>query len=282
MLDLFQRQLNNHSAILFFTAVLLMPLNWGIETWKWRLLINRIQKISFTKSFRAVLSGITLSVITPARLGEYVGRVMVLEKSKRWRAIPVTVLASVAQFIVIAVVGMSGGFIFAKREGFFDDQSGSVVLAVSIALSILFILLYFFPNYLVQLSKSARAPKKIQSYLSTLKRFDRNDQIRTLLLSALRYFVYSLQYFLLLRAFGMEINFIEGMGAISIIFLIQTLIPFLPSVIELGFRGNMALFVFNDFAQSELSILAAVLSIWIINLMIPALTGYLFIARRKF
>ena len=55
-------------------VILLMFINWAIEAFKWKLAIRAIQQVSFTKAFRAVLSGVSFSVSTPNRMGEYLDR----------------------------------------------------------------------------------------------------------------------------------------------------------------------------------------------------------------
>ena len=39
-------------------VILLMIVNWSIEAVKWKISVSEIQKVSFTKSLRAVLSGV--------------------------------------------------------------------------------------------------------------------------------------------------------------------------------------------------------------------------------
>jgi uncharacterized membrane protein YbhN (UPF0104 family) len=62
-------------------VVLLMIVNWSVEAFKWKISVAKIQPISFFKAFKAVLSGISFSVSTPNRVGEYLGRVLLLEAS---------------------------------------------------------------------------------------------------------------------------------------------------------------------------------------------------------
>jgi len=42
-------------------------------------------------------------------------------------------------------------------------------------------------------------------------------------------------------------------------------------------RGEVALFVWGNFCDNELSILASTFSLWVINMIIPALIGIFFI-----
>ena len=72
--------INNYSLI--FIVVLMMFINWMLESLKWKFMIRKIEAISFFTSFRAIFSGITVSSFTPNRIGEYGGRVFCLEKRK--------------------------------------------------------------------------------------------------------------------------------------------------------------------------------------------------------
>src|ERR1044071_1101258 len=67
-------------------VILLMILNWAIEAFKWKLTIEKVQEISFLTAFKAVLSGLSFSVTTPNRIGEYLGRVLYMKEGKRINA----------------------------------------------------------------------------------------------------------------------------------------------------------------------------------------------------
>jgi len=51
--------------------------------------------------------------------------------------------------------------------------------------------------------------------------------------------------------------------------------------VDLSYRGGTALYVFHDFVNS-IGVLSAVMMVWLINLVIPSVIGYLFILNRKF
>ena len=78
---------------------ILMIVNWGIESLKWQFLIRKIEKISFLKSFEAILSGVSVSVFTPNRIGEWFGRVFILEKSNPWKGVFITMIGSFSQLL---------------------------------------------------------------------------------------------------------------------------------------------------------------------------------------
>ncbi|RYZ23965.1 MAG: hypothetical protein EOO10_20735, partial [Chitinophagaceae bacterium] len=64
----------SYKVLYLVFAVLLIFVNWGIETIKWKLLVTSIRPIGFFKAYKAVLSGVSFSVALPNRIGEYIGR----------------------------------------------------------------------------------------------------------------------------------------------------------------------------------------------------------------
>ena len=89
-------------------VVLMMLLNWFLESLKWRFLISKIERVTINRSIRAIFSGITVSAFTPNRVGEYAGRVFCLEKGDRIQAVLITVIGSMAQLITTIVFGLIG------------------------------------------------------------------------------------------------------------------------------------------------------------------------------
>jgi len=53
------------------------------------------------------------------------------------------------------------------------------------------------------------------------------------------------------------------------------------TIAEPGVRGSLSLLIFGVFSTNEAGILAASLTLWIINLAIPALLGALYLAALK-
>jgi hypothetical protein len=55
-------------------VIVLMPLNWAFESAKWKLLLNKIHKISLVDSYKSVLLGATLGNLSPFMIGDFIGR----------------------------------------------------------------------------------------------------------------------------------------------------------------------------------------------------------------
>jgi hypothetical protein len=91
-------------------------------------------------------------------------------------------------------------------------------------------------------------------------------------MSLARLSIYVLQFYLLLLFFGIHVDIKIAISAILVSYLIQTGVP-LPPFLAFIARGEIALFVWEKFAENELSILASSYSLWVINILIPALIG---------
>src|ERR1039457_787734 len=99
----------------FVIVFLLIFVNWGIETVKWRYLIRKIEYVPFFKSFSSILSGIAVSTFIPTRVGEYFGRVFVLDKASRIEGILITLVGSLSQLLVTLIAGSFCFAIFIPR-----------------------------------------------------------------------------------------------------------------------------------------------------------------------
>ena len=98
--------------LIFSVVILLMFLNWSIETIKWKILIDKIQAFSFFNAFKAIFAGITIGIFTPNRVGEIGGRVLFLDKGKRTFGVLATGIGSFAQFITTISTGIFGFILF--------------------------------------------------------------------------------------------------------------------------------------------------------------------------
>ena len=65
-------------SVVFF----LMLINWTIESIKWKLLIDKLHPISWLEAIEGILFGVTFSLFTPSRVGEFGGRVFALNTDR--------------------------------------------------------------------------------------------------------------------------------------------------------------------------------------------------------
>ena len=86
-------------------AILLMIVNWSIEAVKWKIAVKEVQQVRFLKAIKAVLSGVSFSVSTPNRVGEYLGRVLYMNEGNRLKTISITIVSSISQLIITLLMG---------------------------------------------------------------------------------------------------------------------------------------------------------------------------------
>ena len=284
---------STRNILLIAAAVLLMPLNLLIESRKWQLLVRKIEHVRLGRVLTAVMSGILASMCLPNRTGESLGRIFILEQGNRLKALMASIVGNIAQLMCTLVFGLIAvcvGFPFFYNIGTDIPDwmywSMCVILAGTAAC---LIICYFNIRILCRLR--FLVPKKYRGKadycIEVFKQFDSSELAHILLLSALRYLTFSFQYVLLIWAFGMPLNYFEAMLLIMLTYLFLALIPII-TIAEPAIRGSVSIYIFElwfavkGLNVAAMSIFAASTLLWVINLVIPALLGLLFVYRLKF
>lgn len=273
-----------NSYFLLSIVILLMPVNWFIETFKWNFLINKLEKITFLNAFKAVLSGIPFALISPNRIGELAGRVFILKNKNRGKAVFSTAVGSLSQMLITVTIGIFSGilllFFYPDQIHIIDSEQLFYLKIVSLSFAVFGILLLFNLKYLVILLKNIKINIKFLKYIEILSEYTSRELFRVLLLSFLRYLIFSLQFVLLLFFFKTGISTYEAFLGIALTYLLSSLVPVL-SVLEIGVRGTAAIIFLGIFSDNIPGILSSVAVLWFINLAIPAVAGTVIFYRTK-
>ncbi len=278
--------LKNNLSVLIL-VIFLMFLNWFVESLKWRFLISKIEKVSIKTSLRAVFSGITVSSFTPNRVGEYGGRVFCLKHADRIQGVLITVIGSMAQLIVTIVFGLVGILLLPNLMPSFDlflkdlEFSYPIILFVVILLSTLLILLFLNASVFTVLLSKFRFLTKFSKYSKVFSFYSSSELLEVLVYSFVRYIIFTSQYFILLNIFSVEVSYINSMILITTMLFVVSIIPTV-AIAEIGIRGSVALYLFGLLSNNSIGILSATFSLWIINLVLPALIGIIFIFTLRF
>lgn len=266
-------------------VVFLMLANWSFEALKWRVLISHIQQISFFKAFRAILSGLSISLAmnTPNGSGEYIGRILYIKEGNRIRAITLTFVGSMSQLIITMLLGTIGLFII--RDHFYSAANHDFILSLaavnaitfgSIVVTAVLIAVYFEISWLIRFLEKLPFVAKYAYFIEKLEDFGWRELLQVLLISFFRYCVFAVQYLLLLQVFRVDISLWSGFWVIAVMFLSLAIIPTI-ALAELGVRGKISIFLFSAFSANTLGIVLTATTIWLINLVVPALAGSLFL-----
>ncbi len=275
----FLTQYGGDKIFWLYLTLAFMPLNWAAETMKWLHLIRHSEPISFLKAYKAVLAGVTFSIFTPNRVGEFGGRILFLKSRNAIKGIFSTIVGSWAQQIVLITFGFLGFSYFLVVLW----NAEKIILQGVIFLGMCLIGLMFFMflnlEILVPVFKKIkwlyRFPRVIKN-VNIIRHYTKWELGKTLFWAFARYFLYSLQYYWIVLFFGINVSIEKGLSCIATIYLLQTSIP-LPPIFGLVARGEIALKVWGLSDANPISILAATFTLWIINLIIPAFIGLIFI-----
>ncbi len=273
----------------------LMVVNWAIESVKWKYLIGKIERVGFFKAFYAVLAGVAVSSFTPNRIGEYFGRVFVLDKASRFEGTLVTILGSMSQLLVTIITGSAALLVFIPLwpgpHAFINGYLFYMVATVVVLLNLIMIGLFLNVSFLSSLKE-----KILKSRLKNLRRFFRvfafyhsRELLSVLGLSFARYLVFATQFYLLLRLFAVDIPYPEALILISLVYFVMAIIPTV-FITELGIRGSVSLYFFGIYMAGttmdpetvNFGVFAASTLLWVINVGVPALIGSLFVFRLTF
>ena len=256
-------------------VIILMPINWLLESIKWNVLVTKFQAFGIKKSLFSVLSGVSMAIMTPGRIGEYGGRLVGIKSENRSKAILANLISSLSQNIINLGLGLIMALVFFNT--YMEIQQGvflSLVFASTLLVGLLLLaffridlidgLLAYMPDY--------KWVEKIRRSVSSFTSIDNATLFYILGLSFVRYSVYLGQYVLLIFFFGVTDQLIPAMLGVSTLFFLQSNLP-LPPALSVLARGEMAIFLWSVFTSNVLGIVAATFSLWIINLVIPSILG---------
>lgn len=278
---LFRNQINRDRVGYLIGALILVYLNWWLEAQKWRKLMIPVLMMDTSQAFRAVLIGLTTSIFTPNRIGEYIGRIIVVEHKKKLAAMSVLGFGSLIQLLVLSFLGIISLAYLVRHSypvPYADFVSWGLILILTITVSLILFNFTIIFNFL---------KVKFGSYFSALwihfeflTHLPGNYFRPILALTCLRVGIYVGQYWLLIKFFHIDAPVDLAAATILLGYFIQSGLP-LPSLFALMARGEITLLLWNFFSVNELSILAASYGLWVINVVLPALVGMIYVIRIK-
>lgn len=272
--------LKSKRIFVLLAAILLMPLNWIFESKKWQISLSTVHEISLFESIKSVLMGVALGIITPAKIGEYGGRIINLPSKYRKAGGWSTLLCSLIQNAFNMLGGLLGILISLLTLDITLSQKVMLYSVISLLLVMLILSVLFFKKIPLLIDKVPIARKWTSKLIDNVF-FDSLDQtsIRKIVLySGLRYVTYIVQFWLVIRAFDATFDTWQVFTGLMIIYALQTILPLTP-LMHFTIRGGIAIFVLGAYVSSEGVLTLSSYLLWIINLMIPALLGCYYLYR---
>lgn len=268
-----------YTAIALVT--ILMLVNWVLEAVKWQYLTRLLEKMSLWKAIEAVFCGLTMAIITPNRIGEYGGRILYLPVRKRVHGIFAMAVGAFGQNTVTNVVGSLSLLYFIHTYLPLNTWFSLGITLLAGVFIFLILLFYFRIRWLVFLLDKIRFLKKYHRFFSIMAKYSFRQLVSIMLLSLARFVVFSSQYYILIHILLPDLHLIPVMLMVFNLFFIQSAIPSLD-LLDIGVRNFIANYLFGFITAQSVAIMACVSCIWLINLIIPAILGSVFVLKLNF
>jgi hypothetical protein len=270
--------IDSASFLLLLLVILLMLMQWMFEAIKWQLLLQQLINLPITKALMMIFTGISFSIGTPNRFGEFFGRILHLPKDLRIQATGYTFVGNFAQLIVTCVAGTVGMLVITPNHS--SDRLPKLEALLLIfkwvapILSISFLFVYFKAGLFFSWIAQIKLLQPWKEKLVQLSALSLEVLTKVLFYSLLRYIVILVQYWLIFKVIGVEVDLSQTSIAISIMLFVLSIVPTI-SLVELGLRWQISILVFAPFTANVFGLTMGVTMIWLFNMIIPAGIGAL-------
>lgn len=254
-------------------AIVLFPVNILLESIKWKYLLQDVETLSIAEAQKQVYYGCVGAFVTPNRLGEFPTRALLLkDTSKIIECVTLGFVGSFALICTIEALGISSVTCFFLHY-LTDFSNRLIVFSVYFLLVFCVILcLACFPRLKTLLEKHVSG--KAKQVLDSISNSGYRSFFSTCILSFFRYLVFCIQLYCVLYFCGVHLDIAQAMVSIPAYYALVTLMPSIP-VADTVFRGSWAIAVFSFFTPNIAAVAVAVVLIWVINTVLPMLTGML-------
>ncbi|MFD1293411.1 hypothetical protein ACFQ5N_06140 [Lutibacter holmesii] len=257
----------------FIAILLCTDVNWFLEIFKWKNLVNTFQKITFFKAYEQSFGAHTASLITPNRIGEYGAKALYFKKEYHKKIVGLNFIGNMCQLTATTFFGCIGlVYVLLNFKINFPEFNTKTLLIVGIILSILLLFKKQFRFFKIE-----QYPLQFSQFLKSISTA---TYIKTLSFSFMRYLVFSHQFYFLLQLFGVKTDYFTLMSFIFCMYFFASFIPSL-SIFDWVIKGSVAVWLFQFIEVNELTIITVTTFMWILNFALPAILGSVFVLNFK-
>jgi hypothetical protein len=254
----------------------LMPINWGIESYKWKNITSQVEEVTYFTAIKSVFSGICVGNIAPGRAMEFLAKIIFFKPENRPSITVLHFINGMFQMLITVTVGI---FSIAYKLSQKHESSYFIYAVVIVGC----FLILFFCWAILNVSFIQKKLKFIK-WFNRLEmadiRFSKRLIVRLIFLSIIRYLVFTSQFFLIYNALSPQQHVMHVFMSIAAYFMLTSLIPMI-SIIEPAIRAAIALFVFDSATDHTVTIVLTSTFLWMINVIIPSAIGYIIILKEK-
>ena len=262
------------TAFLIF-SIILLPLNFLVESYKWKFLLSIFYPVTLWQSIKSVLWGQTGAFITPNSIGEFPTRAINLPKEHRATAISMGFAGSFAQTAAISFFGVIAAPIFIYKNLLTDKFSNFWTIIIFAEIISLSILLFFFLLPKISSKIKIKNSENAKNALSAFSKFNFIFSLKIIALSVVKYLIFSTQFYFILRFCSVDFPLLQALTAMPTFYLLLTYSP-LFNAVEVTVRASIGVLVFGVFCANTAGIITASVIFWLLNFCIPTVCGLFF------
>ncbi|GAB4334961.1 MAG: hypothetical protein Kow0037_14070 [Calditrichia bacterium] len=263
-------------------CLLVLPLNFAVQWLKWRYVLKtRYPEMNNKAPFQSLLFGSTLGLITPGNLGE-LARGLFFEGYDRLIITGLNIIDKLFGMLIFITLG-----ILAVNYLMFAHFSWPAYIIWPVAvISLLFIVFLWLialnpqavRSFLYGINTMLPAREKIKQIISCLDNFHRRQSLVMAGISLIWFIVIFIQYHLLILAFT-NVAWWKSLVAVAAVLFTKVVLP--VSFGDLGIREGASVFYYLLFGVPKAAAFNASILIFVINFLIPAISGSYFVFRLR-
>ncbi len=269
-LDLIYFPLQNWQYLIL--AILLLPLNVLLESAKWYVMVKKSLQLNLGKCAKIVLAGKSLNLLSPLGLGDAFVKYMKFHPGNRNQSVGLILLDRMANMLPTLMFGLVSTLFLIKHGVSYLTDVIHVTMVLTLGMVVLGLLLYFLVK---------RYMRSILEIGAALRQLGFKEILGVMSLAFFRYFVFSAQFYFILIWAGVELDVNILMMGVFWIFFVKTIIPDFTIFGDLMKRELSAITFFSLFLPSMELVFLANFWIWTINIILPALSGIVFVRDLK-
>jgi uncharacterized membrane protein YbhN (UPF0104 family) len=265
-----------------FFVVVLMTMNIYLQYLKWRVVCYSLLNIRDDHQImKSLFYGFSAGIITPVRVGEYLGRQLAFRDVGLLKVTISTIIEKFASLFIVLTVGSIASIYFLIVYYSFPFSIPIILFLIGILTLASFVIrgYNFSSSIFSNLAERYDFVNKIKIELKYVREINSRSINLLMVYSLLFYFVVILQYALLAKAFDQTGSIFMFLVAGIIVIFVKSILSFL-SFADLGIRESTSVFLMNKMGYSIVVGFNSAIFLFLINLVIPSIIGAFLLFRK--
>lgn len=248
------------------------------QSLRWKILINCSgNNVRNRDVLYSVLSGIAIGSVTPGKVGE-IGKALFVKNIDKKTLFTYAVYEKIYSFFIIILFGIISLF-FLKNRIFVIDLPFDYIINICLLLLVVLLLfvlmksdILFIRLFNLRIVKKFKIYEKLNLYINNIPNF------RFFLVSIVTFFVFSVQFLLLILSFENSEIFIT-LNSVFFIYFAKHLFPI--SIGDLGVREALTILTLSSIGIGKSAAFNSSMLLFLINIVIPAVFGSILMIKYK-